>query len=110
MKRMCMCVCVCVCVCISLLIIFSFFLLGLRLELPRLGVQSDLQPLAFATATATQHPSCVCNLHHSSQQCWILYPLSETRDRTRNVMVPSQICFCCAMTGTQHHFFLDTNS
>ena len=44
--------------------------------------------------------SHVCNLHHSSRQCWILNPLSEARDRTCNLTVPSQICFCCAMTGT----------
>ena len=27
-------------------------------------------------------------------------PLSEARDRNSNLMVPSQICFCCTMTGT----------
>jgi len=26
--------------------------------------------------------SCICDLHHSSQQRWILNPLSEARDRT----------------------------
>ena len=30
-------------------------------------------------------------LHHSSWQRWILDPLSKARDRTRNLMVPSQI-------------------
>ena len=34
------------------------------------------------TATATQDPSLVCNLHHSSGQRRILNPLSEVRDRT----------------------------
>ena len=28
-------------------------------------------------------------LHHSSRQCQILNPQSETRDRTHNLMVPS---------------------
>ena len=28
------------------------------------------------------------------------YPLSEARERTQNLMVPSQICFRCTMTGT----------
>ena len=33
--------------------------------------------------------SPICNLHHSSWQCWIPNPLSEARDRTHNLMVPS---------------------
>ena len=61
------------------------------MEVPRLGVQLELQLLAYATATSTQDPSCVCDLHHSSQQCQILNPLSEARDQTRNLMVPGQI-------------------
>ena len=36
-------------------------------------------------------PSRVCNLHHSSPQCWILNPLREARDRARNLMAPSWI-------------------
>ena len=28
-----------------------------------------------------QDPSCICDLHHSLWQCWILNPLSEARDR-----------------------------
>uniref|UniRef100_A0A8D1ELI1 Transmembrane protein 182 n=1 Tax=Sus scrofa TaxID=9823 RepID=A0A8D1ELI1_PIG len=40
---------------------------------------------------ATQDPSLVCNLHHSSWQCRILNPLSQARDRTHNLMVPSRI-------------------
>ena len=46
---------------------------------------------AIATAKATQDPSLVYNLYHSSQQCRILNPLSKARERTRNFMVPSQI-------------------
>ena len=70
------------------------------MKIPRLGVESELWLLAYTTATATRDPSLLCNLHHSSQQCWILNPLSKARDRTCNVMVPSWICFCCTMTGT----------
>ena len=44
--------------------------------------------------------SHVCNLHHSPRQSQVLNPLSEARDQTRNLKVPSQICFHCAMTGT----------
>ena len=50
---------------------FSSFLvgvcfLGLRpwhMEVPGLGVESELQLLANATATATKDPSHVCDLH-----------------------------------------------
>ena len=58
------------------------------MEIPRLGVASELQLPAYATATATamQDLSQVCNLHHSSQQHWILNPLSEARDRTQILM------------------------
>ena len=67
--------------------LFVSIFLGLRpqhVEVPRLGVELELQPPAYARAMATLDPSRVCNLHHSS-------PLSKGRDRTRNLMVPSRI-------------------
>ena len=48
---------------------FLFGFLGLflrQMEVPRLGVNLELQLPAYARATATQDPSCVCDLHHSS--------------------------------------------
>ena len=51
-----------------------------HMEVPRLGVQSELQLPAYTRATATLDPNCVCNLHQSSQQHWILNPLSEARE------------------------------
>ena len=39
------------------------------------------------------------------QQSQILNLLSKTRDRPRNLMVPSRICFHCSMKGTSHHHF-----
>ena len=76
-----------------LLVLLLLFLgpLPRHMEVPRLGVESELQPPACARATATQDPSCICNLHHSSRQRRILNPLSKGRDRTRNLMVPSRI-------------------
>ena len=44
--------------------------------------------------------SHVCNLYHSSQQCQIFNPLSKARGQTLNLMVPSQIHFCCTTMGT----------
>ena len=40
----------------------------------------ELQPLAYAGATATWDPSLICNLHYSSWQCQILNPPGEARD------------------------------
>ena len=57
-----------------------FFFLGphpWHMEVPRLGVESGLQLPAYTTATATQNLSHAWDLHHSSQQCWNLNPLSE---------------------------------
>ena len=65
---------------------FLFVCLGphpWHMEVPRLGVESELQLPAYATATATPDLSCICNLHHSSsRQRRILNPLNEARDRT----------------------------
>ena len=84
---------------------FFFFLVFLgphvpHVEVPRLEAQLELQPPAYATATAMPDLSRVCDLYHSPRQCWILNPLSEARDPTHNHMVPSQIRFCCGMMGT----------
>ena len=48
-----------------LLLYFPFFLVGglhpLHMEIPRWGGESELYLLAYATATAMQDLSCVCN-------------------------------------------------
>ena len=62
------------------------------MEVPRLEVELELQLPAHATAT--QDPSLVCDLHHSSQQCWIFNLLSEVRDRTCILMDTSRVHFC----------------
>ena len=54
---------------------FSFVQLHLQhMGVPRVGVKSELQLPAYTTATATPDPSHVCDLHHSSWQCWIRNP------------------------------------
>ena len=72
-----------------------------HMEVIRLEVESELQPLAYATATSMQDPSCICDLHHSSLKQQILNPLREARDRT-----------CVLVDTTQIHFLLshDENS
>ena len=54
-----------------------------HMEVPRLGVESELHLLAYTAAIVMLDLSRICNLLHSSQQCWILNPLSEARDQTR---------------------------
>ena len=52
------------------------------MEVPRLGVESELQLLAYATAMATSDLSHICDLHCNLQQCRILNPLSKAKDWT----------------------------
>ena len=57
-----------------------FVFLGLYLwhmEVPRLGVESELQLQAYTTVTVTLDPSSIYDLQCSSSQCLILNPLSE---------------------------------
>ena len=61
------------------------------MEVPRLGVKSELQLLAYTTATAMWDPRCICNLHRSSWQHWILNSLCEARDRTHILMDTNQV-------------------
>ena len=70
-----------------------------HMEVPRPGVQSELQWPAYATATAMQDPSCFCDLHHSTRQCQILNPLREARDWTF-LTDTSWVPYLCATTGT----------
>ena len=61
-----------------------------HMEVPRLGVKSEVQELAYAT---TMPDLChICDLHHSSQQHWILNPLSEARNQT------------CILTDGVHYY------
>ena len=59
------------------------------MEILRLRVQLELQLQVYTTAM--QDPSHVCNLYHSSWQCWILNPLSEARDQTSVLMDTSWV-------------------
>ena len=76
------------------------------MEIPRLGVESELHLLAYSTATAVRDLSRDWDLYHSSWQCRITVPLSEARERTHNLMVISHICFRCATMETPKHFSL----
>ena len=82
---------------------FSFCFLGLHpqhMEVPRLGVELELQLPVYTPGTATWDQSPVCDLHHSSRPRRILNPLSEARDQARILMDTSLIRFHCATAGT----------
>ena len=82
---------------------FFFCFLGPHLwhvEVPRLGVESELQLPANTAATATWDLSRVCDLHHSSQQCRIPNPLREARNWTHFLMDTSWVCHHWATMGT----------
>ena len=63
------------------------------MAVPGLGVESELQLLAYITAHG---------------QCWILDSLSKARDRTGILMDTSWICFHCATMGTPKSLYLIT--
>ena len=58
-----------------------------HMDVSRLGVESELQLQAYASATAMPYLSCVCDLHHSSRQCQLLNPLSKGRDQTSSSQI-----------------------
>ena len=68
------------------------------MEVPRLGVKLELLLLAYTTANSNRGSRL--HLRPTPRQRRILNSLSEARDRTRVLMDPSQICFCCTTTGT----------
>ena len=86
-----------------LFVCFCFYFLGCTFSIwkfPGLGVKSELQLLAYVTATATPDPSLAGNLHHSSRQCQILNPLSQARDSTWILINTSQNHFHCVTMGS----------
>ena len=76
---------------------FFFVFLGPQLrhmDVPRLGVESELQLLAYVTATAVWDLSHVCGLHYSSWQRQILNPQSRARDQICILMDTSWGRYC----------------
>ena len=72
--------------------LFNFF--GFRATPMAYGssqVKLELQLPPYNTATAVRDLSCICDLHHSSRQRWILSALSEARDRTCVLMDTSRV-------------------
>ena len=84
--------------------LFFFLLLPVwHMEIPRLGVKLELQPPACTTAIAMPDPRRICDLHHSSWQCWILNPLSQARNQTHILMYTSQVLNLLSHNGNSQH-------
>jgi len=80
------------------------------MEVPRLGVKSELQLPAYTTATATPDPSRIFDLRHSSWQCCIFNPLSEPRGGTCILMDTGGVLNLLGHNGNSKKFiFLNEN-
>ena len=105
--------CYCKQTCFLFLFLFSYKIFsGLHpwhTEVPRRGVESELQVPVYPIPTATPDLSHMYDLHHSSQQCRLLNSLSEARDQTRKPFVPNQIRFYCIMMRTPNMFLFLRN-
>ena len=60
------------------------------MEVPRVGIESELQLQAYTTAIEMWDLSCICDLYHSLWQCQILNPLGEARDQAHILMDTSE--------------------
>ena len=100
----------CIALCSNFLSFFFFFFFFVFLGAPVAYGDSQARGQIGTVAASLHHsrsnvdPRYICDLHHSSQQCQILNLLSEARDQTHNLIVPSWICFCCTTTGTPQTF------
>ena len=90
---------------ISISLFFSLVSHLQHMQVPRLGVESELQLPAYITDTAMSDLSHLYDLYLSSRQCRILNLLSEARDWTCILMDTSVVCYSWVTTGTsQPHF------
>ena len=69
------------------------------MEVPRLGVEMELQLPAYTTATAMSDSTG--SDEHSSPQHWILNPLSGGRDQTHILMYTSRVPSCYLLFTTE---------
>ena len=71
-------------------------------------VESELQLLAYATATAMWDLNTTCNLHHSSWQCQILHPLSKAESRTHILVDISRVRSPLNLSGNSRYILFYT--
>ena len=83
----------------SQMLFFFFFFFLLFKAAPEACESSQATGQIEATAadlladTATLDPRHICDLHHGSQQPWILKQLSKAQDQTRVLMDTSRACY-----------------
>ena len=83
--------------------VFVFVLHVQHMEVPRLGIELELQPQAYTTATVTWDLSYASDLHHSLQ----MPNTSPTEwDQTRILMDTSWICCDWGTVGIPWGSFL----
>ena len=70
------------------------------MEVPSLGVTSELRLPTYTTAMAAPDLSRICDQCCSLRQRWILNPLSKARDQTHILTGTSQVLNPRATTGT----------
>ena len=85
---------------IYLFILFYFFAISWAAPAAYGGSQARGPIGAVAASLRQSHSNARSEPHLRPIPRRILNPLSEARDQTRNLMVPSRIHFHCAMTGT----------
>ena len=74
------------------------------MEVPRLGAESELQLLAYTTATATLDLSCICDPCPSSRPCWTLN-LSKASDQIQVLVDTSRVLNLLSHNGNSPHSF-----
>ena len=101
-----------ICISISTVVLFVWLVfvcfLGLHLqhtEVPRLGVESELQMPAYTTAPAIPDLSHICDLCRSFRKHWIFNPLSKARGRTCILMDISGARNPLSHSGNALHWF-----
>ena len=77
------------------------------MKVPRLGVESELQLPACATAMATPDLRYIWDFCHSLQPLQILNPLNAARDQTHILMDTSQILNPLSHSRNSVFFFLN---
>ena len=82
------------------------------MEVPKVGVELEVQLSAYTTPMAKWDLSRMCGLHKNSQQCRIPYTLSEAREGTHILRDTNKIHFHCAHNGNSkmEFFWISTFS
>ena len=76
-----------------------------QMEIPGLGFEPEMQLPAYITDTAMDDLSCICDIHHSSRQHWILKPQNKGRDWTHILIDNSWVCNLLSHMRTPSWFY-----